>query len=517
MAMVLMLCSQQQCHGFVSVTNTNSKSSALTSSSSSALNMVTPPANMMDKKKRQQPVAFKQLFRHYDDISMDCFLRTAEPLEFFLSCGYTQEEIDAMAQEWPALLTKDVHDHLAPHVRFLVKALEGGTGDLMWATVTSEDTTPAAAKEEDDEECWMETKEEHMLQVSDVAKQVIPVRYFNVRLEKTMAPWHAYLSWQEGLPSGKALLENDGEKFQQFLQICESSKLDPFVDLCNAWETGKTTHTVEGIFAFVRAFHEGLVPAVRNHLHTSTTCEPGRMVELLLTHGANHLEDDHHGASLLHWAAGTGNMKAVRALLKAGKEDGIPVEEIVLSDHVAKDGATPLHWAATGVSPYGVFGTGGHVDICRLFLDLAGHDLTDETTYSQNSPLEWAAWAGSLDVVKLLIEEYKADPHFCGKSGNAAHWACAGGSLPVCQYLADTCGVDFSLPNESKGWTPLDLTKEEGHAEVAEWLAQRLSQDNQQSHTEEDEELLKNEVAEAMVQESKQKHLQDGSKKQNQS
>jgi Ankyrin repeats (3 copies) len=84
---------------------------------------------------------------------------------------------------------------------------------------------------------------------------------------------------------------------------------------------------------------------------------------ILLFHGANHLEDDHHGASLLHCAAGTGNLRAVQALLKVRQEDGTPVHDIIASDQVAKDGATVLHWAACGVTLQGVFGIGGHVTL----------------------------------------------------------------------------------------------------------------------------------------------------------
>ncbi|CAB9520521.1 Ankyrin Repeat [Seminavis robusta] len=442
-----------------------------------SLSMVSPPPPI--KSLSRKPVALKHLFRHYDDISMDCWLRCHAPESFLRSCGYTQREIDTMAQEYPEILNKDVHDHLAPHMRFLVRALGGGTGDLMWAS-----TEPFLSEEEDDE-CALANYEDndgsdkHRLRVSPLAKQNVPVKsFFNLRLEKALAPWHAYMEWQKGVPSGKALLQ-DGVKLTEFLTVAQSGKLDHFVELCNAWDATGKHHTVEQVSEFTHAFHEGMVPAVRNHLHVNAkqvNCEPGQMTELLLSHGANHLEDDHHGASLLHWAAGTGNLRAVQALLREGQHDGIPAKEVIATDRVAKDGATVLHWAACGVSPLGTFGNGGHVDICRLLLDTAGKDLANQTTNSQSSALEWAAWAGSLDVVKLLIEEYDADPHFCSDNGNVAHWACAGGSLRVCQYLADTHGVNFCLPNMVKGWTPLNLASSEYHPDIAEWLVQRFFQ-----------------------------------------
>ena len=425
---------------------------------------VTPPKNIVPQHK---PIPHKHLFRHYDDISMDCWLRCAEPEQFLLSCGYTRKDIDKMAGEWPALLEKDVHDHVAPHVRFLVKTLQGGTGDLLWAS--EED----ALVKHEDEECPPPEADipKHQLIVSELAKHAVPVQFFNMRLEKPVAPHHAYLVWQD-LPSGEALLAENGKKLMEFLDTCKTSKLDKFIDLCNRWDTSGKVHTAYDIAEFEYAFQEGLVPAARNHLHTGTKCEPGRMVDLLLTHGANHLEDDHHGASLVHWAAGTGNLEGLNALLRASQEDGYSLDEAIITDHVAKDGATPLHWSACGVTSQGVFGTGGHKEVCRFLLDQAGKDLVNEENYSHSTPLEWAAWGGALDVVKMMIEEYGADPHFVS-DGNVAHWACAGGSLPVCQYLAEK-GVDFLMTNESMGWTPLALAEYAGHRDVVDWLVQNF-------------------------------------------
>ena len=320
------------------------------------------------------------------------------------------------------------------------------------------------------------------------------------------------MAWQAGLPSGRELLELDhGAKLRELLHVCKTDKLDAFVELSISWDCTHKVHTPLQISEFTHAFHEGLLPAVRNHLHIDTTggmdCDPGQMVELLLSHGANHLEDDHHGASLLHWAAGTGNMKAVQALVQAGQDDGIPIHDVIATDRVAKDGATVLHWAACGVTSQGVFGVGGHLEICRMLLDLGGAELANQTTYSHNTPLEWAAWAGSLDVVKLLIEEYGADPHYVSDSGSVAHWACAGGSLHVCQYLADKCGVDFCIPNKAMGWTPLNLASSEYHPDVAEWLVQRFYQTTSEDRGYEDKRTIQDEVATALQDEHSQNKL----------
>jgi hypothetical protein len=122
----------------------------------------TPPQTI----PQHRTIPYKHLFRHYDDISMDCWLRCAEPEQFLQSCGYTKEEINEMAAKWPGLLQTDVHDQLAPHVRFIVKAMQGGTGDLMWAS--EED----ALKGHEDEECppQEDATPRHQLKVSELGK-----------------------------------------------------------------------------------------------------------------------------------------------------------------------------------------------------------------------------------------------------------------------------------------------------------------------------------------------------------
>ena len=92
------------------------------------------------------------------------------------------------------------------------------------------------------------------------------------------------------------------------------------------------------------------------------------------------------------------------------------------------------------------------------------------------------------------MEEYGADVHFCSENGNVAHWACAGGSLAVCQYLADTCNVNSCIPNMAKGWTPLDLASSEGHVDVAEWLVQRFYANPEQDQKRRDQEELSAEM-----------------------
>jgi hypothetical protein len=101
------------------------------------------------------------------------------------------------------------------------------------------------------------------------------------------------------------------------------------------------------------------------------------MVALLLEHGANYAEHDDWGSTVLHWAAGTGNLKAMEVLVEKLEQDeeafGGDIRDVLWSTcascSITRDGATPLHWAACGVSTTH-FGCGGKMrfqDICIAF------------------------------------------------------------------------------------------------------------------------------------------------------
>jgi ankyrin repeat protein len=400
-----------------------------------------------------------------------------KPEAFLLSCNYTKSDIADMEKEFPRILSLNVKTHLSPHVRFIVRTLVGGQGDICSG-----------------EECSIDASDDnfipHNCKVSDLAKTAVPPVFFGRRLEKTIAPRHGYLVYY-GLPHGQGLLENNGRLFGEFLEACDTPASN-FAHLCNRWSiknrqsgapTYEALHTAETVEAFERASHRGLLAAASNKRTPELDllgCTPGKMVDLLLQHGANAIEHDRFGASMLHWAGGTGNLHGTKALLKflieAGQ--GADAAEVLLYTQGAKDGATPMHWAACGVEN-GRFGVGGHTNICRLFLEEAGDraaELVDVECYSGSTPLMWAAWSGSLDVVRLLVS-HGADPHKKNRNEcNVAHWATAGGNLEVCKYLKDELNVSFE-EESIKCRKPLYHAVSYGHHDVAEWLTSRSDED----------------------------------------
>merc|ERR1712127_952832 len=149
-------------------------------------------------------------------------------------------------------------------------------------------------------------------------------------------------------------------------------------------------------------------------------------------------ERDTRGVSLLHWAAGSGNLDAFRVLeqimsmhsnyQKGGftySGDGDTNEHNDIC-RVERDGATPLHWAAAGAGAK-EFGIGGHFHMCSYIIERAHENsnkrnVVNANTKDGNSILMWASWAGSLEIVQLLISN-DADIHQSNRNGcTVAHW-----------------------------------------------------------------------------------------------
>lgn len=361
----------------------------------------------------------------------------------YLSTFYTPEEIFAMNQSFPPLLDLNVSRHLHPKMRFLKETMGVDTDSC------------------------------------ETMKQ-IPPQYFGARLERIIAPRHAFLVYHN-LPHGSQLLE-EPSRWADFLIACRTTKR--FCALCNQWRDPARSNervTSKQVEAFDTMFGRGILAAARDEI-----CQAGdqwplqhvnissaELIQLNLQHGANPLERDNRGSTLLHWAAGTGNLDAMKVLLPYFPKGILEVTE--------RDGATPLHWAAAGANSK-EFGTGGHTEVCRYLLaqcnepgiNVTTKELVNQKTKDGNSPVMWASWSGTLDTVKLMVRT-RADSQIANRNGcTVAHWAASGGNLEVCKYLADIVGVDFFTPNYG-GNTPLTHAVAFGRVDVVQWLREELA------------------------------------------
>lgn len=394
--------------------------------------------------------AFRYLYRHNDPRSPVKELsenqNSTNALDFLTqTVGYTAEEVHEMHNSFPPLLDLHVQRHLKPKLHFLLETLQ--------------------------------------LHSMAEVRQHVPPQYFGARLERTIAPRHAFLVWK-GLYSCRDLILIP-DRWQEFLLACRKPK--QFCALCNQWqqELDRTTGMkskqirINEIETFDASFQRGIMAAARNELRQHDDWSPldhaivssADLINLLIQHGANPLERDARGSSLLHWAAGTGQLDNVKILL--------PLFEKGVFEATTRDGALPLHWAAAGANAR-EFGIGGHVHVCRYLLDQVDDEkgLVNRLTKDGNSALMWSAWAGSLDVVKLLVRN-RADPFVTNRNGcSVAHWAASGGNLDCCRYLYETVGVDFTSRNHG-GNSPLTHAVAFGRADAVKWLRKDVLSANQ--------------------------------------
>ena len=396
----------------------------------------------------------------------------------YLSQFFSETQVMEMNRTFPPLLDLNVSRHVHPKIRFLQETVMTDVGS------NSFELDP-----------MHKIHNERM--AMNLSKFEIPAQYFGARLEKTIAPSHAFLVYMD-LPHGLPLLMEKkntdsarrGEtRWHDFLISCRRTK--QFCALCNQWQNEKEQksrdvitprHRVTSgqIEAFQFIFGRGLLAAARDELVQANNTWPlehinitsKEILQLLIQHGANPLEKDTRGTTLLHWAAGTGNLDAFEILL--------PYFPYRLLEKTERDGATPLHWACAGANSK-EFGTGGHYLLCQYLLSecekemtLSTKELVNEQTKDGNTPLMWAAWSSSLDTVKLMVR-YRARWDLSNRNGcTVAHWAASGGNLEVCKYLGEVVGVDFFVPNLG-GNTPLSHAVAFGRLDVVRWLRERAT------------------------------------------
>jgi ankyrin repeat protein len=433
---------------------------------------------------------------------------------FLLAQGFTAVEIESLRERFPPLLELSVEGHIAPKLRFMRRTL-------------------------------------HLHLHNQTERSWIPPELFGIKLEAVLAPRHAFLV-HAGLPHGRDLLvmpsssssssgrrpvalllhdfvRNCRQSSHRFAAFCQSLQFRDDRRMRNNLTTASVSAssghpplypiiTSKHIEAFQFVFSRGLLAAARNDLvqppsSSSTSPEDKKkkwqplevvnrldsaeLSTLLIQHGANPLERDYRGVTLLHWACGCGNLETARVLAQ--------YHWPVHTCETQRDGAGCLHWAAAGATPR-EFGVGGHADVCRFLMEQVhaqeraasrSSDLHQERNQQQppgsgvlfspitlreyinrptkdgNTPLMWAAWSGSIDTVKLLVRN-RADPNSRNRNGcTVAHWAASGGEVEVCRYLHEIAGVDFSLPNHA-GNTPLSHAVAFGRADVVAWLRQEV-------------------------------------------
>jgi ankyrin repeat protein len=151
------------------------------------------------------------------------------------------------------------------------------------------------------------------------------------------------------------------------------------------------------------------------------------------------------GNSLLHLAAASGSLDAVKILLAAGAD----VNQKNVSD------STPLMWALT------------EIEKVKVLLD-AGADVNAKTKQGRTPLLIAAANVGSLDVIKLLVAK-GADLKATDAQGSGALLMAANsGELAKVQFLVER-GLDVNQTNGA-GFTPIMLPAAFASTDILRYL-----------------------------------------------
>jgi ankyrin repeat protein len=189
---------------------------------------------------------------------------------------------------------------------------------------------------------------------------------------------------------------------------------------------------------------------------------------------------DYSGRTPLDLAALNGHLDVCRLLMETAKTD---VDKNTMDDFLR----IPLQWAALK----------GHAEVVGLFMDNLVDNLRDneeqkilalsfETDnlllFNSSIPVEFlqsrklyptlllnAIQGGSLNVIELLVEEYKLDVNRSDDLGmTPLHLACKLGKFDICKFLSKYVLDKNTL--DSNGQTPYDLAVSENKWDTASFL-----------------------------------------------
>jgi ankyrin repeat protein len=211
--------------------------------------------------------------------------------------------------------------------------------------------------------------------------------------------------------------------------------------------------------------HPGLYDDIKNLLPASTpkyimhqTASSGLLTYTahLIQEGYQVDERDPQNRTPLYYASRNGQREICRLLLKHGANVGVMVD----------NGGTALHGAAFG----------GHEAMVRLLVEDYKADVEAKANDGR-TVLHWAVSGGNEAVVRLLIEDYKAGVEAKANDGRTVlHWAVSGGNEAVVRLLLEDYKADVKTKdNDSR--TVLYLAAFSGNEVVVRLLIEDYKAD----------------------------------------
>ena len=252
-------------------------------------------------------------------------------------------------------------------------------------------------------------------------------------------------------------------------------------------------------------------------VHLACTSGSILLVKVLEEYGINTSSLDYEGRSAVHYAALSGSptllsytvsqyslnpsqpdYKGVVPLALACMSGSINVVEYIINttdidiNVTCNEGKTPLHYSCCH----------GNLELSQYLIEVRGSDTAGNMGYSTEggnmklvqylienhhlilTPMSLLGAVNStkLPLIKLLINEYKLDPHVKHEDGiSAVHYAAQVGAIDVLEYLVNDCSCDLS-ESDRNNTNIFHHTAAAGHYQIIKYIIDNYPQYTSQLH-----------------------------------
>ena len=273
--------------------------------------------------------------------------------------------------------------------------------------------------------------------------------------------------------------------------------------------------------SIINNFNINSIPATGQSLvHLACTSGSILLVKVLEEYGINTSSLDYEGRSAVHYAAlscsptllsytvsqyslnaSQSDYKGVVPLALACMSGSINALEYIINttdidiNVTCNDGKTPLHYSCH----HGNFELSQY--LCEV-QDSGIADIVDEAGYSIASgnmklvqylienhhllltpmSLLHAVYSTKLPLIKLLINEYKLDPHVKDKEDRSAVHYAADATIDVLEYLVNDCSCDLSESGNRNNMNIFHHAAAAGHYQIIKYIIDNYPQYTSQLH-----------------------------------